>query len=101
MKICIVGAGAIGGWLGARLAHASAESGEIELSALARGETLTALREHGLRLSSADELLTLPLRASDQAGELGPQDLLIVAVKAPALASVAPRSRSFCPSSRS
>ncbi|MBV8667560.1 MAG: 2-dehydropantoate 2-reductase [Burkholderiaceae bacterium] len=86
MKVCIVGAGAIGGFLGARLAA----SGQCEVSALARGATLQALRTHGWRLQLDNELLQRPVTASDNPLELGAQDLVIVAVKGPALAAVAP-----------
>ena len=86
MKVCIVGAGAIGGFIGARLAAA----GNCELSAVARGSTLEALRAHGWRLKTAAESITAPAMATEFATELGPQDLVIVAVKAPALASVLP-----------
>ena len=89
MKICIVGAGAIGGlfaaWLGSRI-----PAGEIQLSALARGDTLAALKREGLQLESAGETTRVALRASGDPAELGPQDLVIVAVKGPALAAVAP-----------
>ncbi len=88
MKVCIVGSGAIGGlfagWLGSRI-----PAGEIELCALARGATLAALRERGLMLQSAGQATRVALRASDDAAGLGPQDLVIVAVKGPALAGVA------------
>ncbi|MBL8306972.1 MAG: 2-dehydropantoate 2-reductase [Rubrivivax sp.] len=87
MKICIVGLGAIGGlfaaWLGRRLPE-----GEVALSAVARGATLAALREHGLRLDG--DGVAVPVRASDDAPALGQQDLVILAVKGPALAAVAP-----------
>ena len=88
-KICIYGAGAIGGWLGARLA---AQGGAV--SAVARGATLTALRTHGLRLreAGADGAVAeraFAVQASDSPFDLGPQDLVIVAVKAPAMAEVA------------
>ncbi|HTT09619.1 MAG TPA: 2-dehydropantoate 2-reductase [Burkholderiaceae bacterium] len=85
MKICIVGAGAIGGIIGARLAAA----GEAQVSALARGATLAALREHGWRLRMGDTSIQKPVHASDDARDLGAQDLVIVAVKGPALAAVA------------
>ncbi|PHV05900.1 2-dehydropantoate 2-reductase [Janthinobacterium sp. BJB412] len=84
MKVCIIGAGAIGGFLGARLAAA----GACELSALARGATLAALREHGWRLQQNGALLQVPAHAAERAAELGPQDLVVIAVKGPALASV-------------
>jgi 2-dehydropantoate 2-reductase len=88
MKICIVGLGAIGGllaaWLGTRLAP-----GRVTLSALARGATLDAVRAHGLVLETASGPLAVPVRASDDARQLGQQDLVILAVKGPALAAVA------------
>ena len=84
MKICIYGAGAIGGWIGARLAAI----GE-PVSVVARGTTLAALQTHGLRLQQADGLLQVPVQAADNAAALGVQDLVVVAVKAPALAEVA------------
>ena len=83
--VTIVGAGAIGGLIGAKLAHA----GRADVSALARGDTLAALRRHGFRLRTADGLVQAPTRASDNADELGPQDIVIIAVKAPALTQVA------------
>ncbi len=83
-KVCIVGAGAIGGFIGTRLAAA----GQAQVSALARGATLAALREHGWRLQSASGLLQAAAHASDRAQDLGEQDLVIVAVKGPALAAV-------------
>ena len=84
MKICIYGAGAIGGWIGARLAAL----GE-PVSVVARGATLAALHTHGLRLQQAEGLLQVPVQAADNAAALGVQDLVVVAVKAPALAEVA------------
>ena len=84
-SVAIVGAGAIGGWLGTRLARSGRQ-----VSALARGDTLAALRANGLRLQQGGELLQAPVRASDQASELGAHDLVVVAVKAPALPGIAP-----------
>lgn len=84
MKVCIVGAGAVGGLIGTRLALSGAE-----VSALARGETLEALCRHGWRLHQAGETLTVPAVAHAEATELGTQDLVVVAVKAPAMSSVA------------
>jgi 2-dehydropantoate 2-reductase len=84
-KVCIVGAGAIGGLLGTRLAA----TGRCTVSALARGETLAALREHGWRLRQGDALMSAKVRAAADAGELDPQDLIVIAVKGPAMAQVA------------
>ncbi|MDR7152539.1 2-dehydropantoate 2-reductase [Hydrogenophaga palleronii] len=83
-RVTIVGAGAIGGWLGVHLAQAG-----CTVSALARGETLAALRQHGLRLHQGGELRQVPVNAVGSAAELGVQDLVVIAVKAPSLASVA------------
>jgi 2-dehydropantoate 2-reductase len=87
LKVCVVGAGAIGGFLGTRLAM----GGQASVSALARGTTLVALRDHGWRLEEEGRLLTAPVAlASDDPCELGPQDLLILTLKAPALPPLAP-----------
>jgi 2-dehydropantoate 2-reductase len=84
MKVCIYGAGAIGGWIGARLALAG-----NEVSVVARGATLAALREHGLRLEAGGEVLSAHVRASDKPADLGAQEMVIVAVKAPSMTAVA------------
>jgi 2-dehydropantoate 2-reductase len=84
MKICVYGAGAIGGFIGARLAAAGAH-----VSAIARGATARALDAHGWRLESAGALVTAPVRVAQAPSELGTQDLVVIAVKGPALASVA------------
>jgi 2-dehydropantoate 2-reductase len=87
MKICIVGAGAIGGFIGTKLAA----TGAHQVSALARGVTLAALQQHGWRLSTAEGLVQAPLHmASNTAADLGVQDLIIIAVKSQSLADVAP-----------
>ena len=83
--VAIVGAGAIGGLIGARLARA----GHAKVSALARGETLAALQRHGWRLQTSEGLVQAPTRASANAVELGRQDVVIIAVKGPALQQVA------------
>jgi 2-dehydropantoate 2-reductase len=86
MKVCIVGAGAIGSFVGTRLAAA----GNCQVSALARGATLAALRKHGWRLEFDQALLRSPVAvASDHANEIGAQDLVIIAVKGPAMAAAA------------
>jgi len=86
MKTCIVGVGAVGGLIGTRLAAA----GDARVSAFARGATLSALRTHGWRARTADRLLQAPVAAaSDVAEDLGPQDLVIVCVKGPAMPAIA------------
>jgi len=77
MKICIVGAGAIGGYLGAQLARAGAE-----VSLIARGNHLAAMRTNGVRLLIDGEERVERLRCSDDPAELGPQDYVIIALKA-------------------
>ncbi|MBK7062556.1 MAG: 2-dehydropantoate 2-reductase [Rubrivivax sp.] len=86
MKVCIVGAGAIGGFIGTRLAV----SGQAQVSALARGATLQALQQQGWRLRMGDQLLQAPARAEARPDALGVQDLLVIAVKSPALPALAP-----------
>jgi len=88
-KVCVYGAGAIGGWIGAGLAAA-----DCDVSVVARGATLAALQQHGLRLQSgpasgALQTETHAVRASADPAVLGVQDLVVVAVKAPALLDVA------------
>ena len=85
MKVCIYGVGAIGGFIGTRLALA----GGCQVSAVARGATLAALQQHGLRLRQGGELLAAPVQASADPAALGVQDLVLIAVKGPALGAVA------------
>ena len=87
MKVCLYGVGAIGGFIGTRLGLA----GECRLSAVARGATLAALQAQGLRLRQGGELLRTPVQASDDPAALGVQDLVLIAVKGPALPDVAAR----------
>lgn len=85
MRICIVGAGAIGGILAARLANTG-----HDVSAVARGPHLAAIREHGLTLRAGETEFTVDIAASDDPADLGPQDFVIVTLKAPALPGIAP-----------
>jgi 2-dehydropantoate 2-reductase len=87
MRVCIYGAGAIGGLIGARLAALDG----VEVSAVARGATLDALHRHGWRLQHGDQLLQSPVTASDDPAELGEHDLVVIAVKAQAMGDVAQR----------
>ena len=82
--VCIYGAGAIGCWIGVKLARAG-----CDVSVVARGATLEALRLHGLRLRQGADLVAAPVRSTSDPAELGAQDFVIVAVKAPAMADVA------------
>ena len=92
MRICIVGAGAIGGYLGARLALA----GE-QVTLIARGAHLEAIKRQGLTLQIADgssEVAT-PALATDDMSAAGPQDVVIAAVKAHSLPALAPAMRAL------
>ena len=83
MKICIIGLGSIGGYLAIRLAQAGRD-----VCAVARGATLQSVQQHGLLLSHVDapeQLSSVPLTVSDSPAQLGPQDLVIVALKTTAL----------------
>jgi len=84
MKITIVGAGAIGGYFAARLSA----SGQ-QVSVMARGKTLEAIRTHGMRLDSEGKHFAERVPASDKAADLGVQDVVIITVKAPALPAAA------------
>ena len=86
MRICVVGAGSIGGVLASGLARAAG----AEVSVLARGATLAALAADGLRVAAADgTVTTVKITASDDAAALGPQDFVIVAVKSQSMPGVA------------
>lgn len=87
MRICIYGAGAIGGLIGTRLAA----TGACQVSAVARGATLAALRQHGWRLDQAGQRLQAPATAAEGPAELGAQDIVVIAVKGQALSDVAER----------
>ncbi len=77
MRICVFGAGAIGGYMGAKLARAGAE-----VSLVARGPHLAAMQAGGLTLIEGGERTTVPVNASDDPSDLGPQDYVIVTLKA-------------------
>jgi 2-dehydropantoate 2-reductase len=77
MKICIYGAGAIGGYMGLML-----HEGGADVSLIARGPHLAAIRENGLKVVFKDEEKTARIKATDDSSELGPQDYVIVALKA-------------------
>ena len=84
MKICVYGAGAIGGHLAARLHKAGAE-----VSVVARGAHLAAIQANGLTVHAIDGMHHAKVRASADPVELGKQDAVFVTVKAPALPAVA------------
>lgn len=83
MKICILGAGAIGGYVGAQLKRAGAD-----VSLIARGPHLAAMQENGLKLlKDGEEHVVYPRCTSDPA-ELGPQDYVLVCLKAHSVPAV-------------
>ena len=86
MRICIFGAGAIGGYLAAKLV----QSGGAEVSIVARGPHLAAVQSDGLTLEEEGASVTVPVRAVQDAAELGPQDYVIVTLKAHSVPAVVP-----------
>ncbi|MEX2223444.1 MAG: 2-dehydropantoate 2-reductase [Candidatus Rokuibacteriota bacterium] len=88
MRVCVVGAGAIGTFIGLQLAR-----GGARVSALARGATAAALRAHGFRLEQGGAVLTAPVRVVEETGGLGPQELVVLAVKGPSLPDLAEKVR--------
>jgi 2-dehydropantoate 2-reductase len=78
VKICIFGAGAIGGLVGAKLAA----NGEAQVSLVARGAHLAAMRAGGLLLKEAGRQTIVHVAATEKAEELGPQDTVFLALKA-------------------
>lgn len=84
MKVAVYGVGAIGGLIAGRLAAT-----DCQVSVVARGNTLMNLHEHGLRLQVLDRIVSIPVRAEQSPEKFGAQDVVIIAVKAPALQDVA------------
>ena len=83
MKICIYGAGAIGGYLGVQLARAG-----VDVSLVARGAHLAAMKANGLKLLIGDEERVVHPRCTDNPAELGPQDYVIICLKAHSITGV-------------
>lgn len=84
MKVCVFGAGAVGGHFAARLHRGGAQT-----CVVARGPHLEAIRRDGLVVQAADAQMQARLPASADAAEFGPQDVVLVTLKAPALPSLA------------
>jgi 2-dehydropantoate 2-reductase len=82
-KVCIYGAGAIGGYMGAMMARAG-----VDVSVVARGAHLDAIQRGGLRLRMGGEEIVTHPRATADASELGPQDYVIVTLKAHSISGV-------------
>ena len=77
MKVCVFGAGAIGGYMATALVE-----GGADVSIVARGPHLAAIKDNGLRISIGEEEKSYQVQASDNAADLGPQDYVIIALKA-------------------
>lgn len=77
MKICIYGSGAMGSYIAAHLIR----SGQSDVSVVARGATLTAIQERGLRVITTEEEFSVPVRAVGDPSELGVQDVVIITLK--------------------
>ena len=88
MKVCVYGAGAIGGYFGARLARCG-----HDVTLIARGPHLDAMRKNGLRLIGADDDFTVHPLCTDDPAEAGPQDYVIVTLKAHSVPAVAERMK--------
>ncbi|RAI58919.1 2-dehydropantoate 2-reductase [Roseicella frigidaeris] len=85
MKLCIFGAGAIGGLMAAKLAA----KGDVDVTVIARGPHLAAMQARGLKLISGGEERVVHPRCVASAVEAGPQDYVLITLKAPALAGAA------------
>ncbi|NOD97626.1 2-dehydropantoate 2-reductase [Ruegeria sp. HKCCD6228] len=84
MKVCIFGAGAIGGYVAAKLAQT-----DVDVSVIARGPHLAAMQEKGLTLlEDGRDPINVPVRASDNAADLGPQDYVFITLKAHSVPAV-------------
>ena len=83
MKICIFGAGAIGGYMGVKLAQVG-----TDVSLVARGPHLEAMKKNGLKLIEGESEVTVPVAASENPEDLGFQDYLIITLKAHSVPSI-------------
>jgi len=88
MKICIFGAGAIGGYMGVKLAQVG-----TDVSLVARGPHLEAMKKNGLRLIEGESDVTVPVTASENPKDLGFQDYLIITLKAHSVPSIIEKVR--------
>src|SRR3984957_13057269 len=84
MRVCVYGAGAIGGHLAVRLAK-----GGADVSVIARGKHLAAIQANGMEVHAVDGVHKIKLQATDDPRTVGPVDAVFVTVKAPALPAVA------------
>ncbi len=90
MRVCIFGAGAIGGHLGVKLVQAG-----VDVTLIARGRHLAAMQESGVSLIEGGEKITVHPRCTDRVEEAGPQDYVILTLKAHSLPQAAPQIASL------
>ena len=90
MKVCVIGAGAIGGWMAGLLADAG-----NDVCLFARGETLAALNANGLKVRRKDEEQIYRLRASNDPAELGVHDAVVIAVKGQGVSTIATSAKAL------
>lgn len=89
MKLCVFGAGAIGGLMAAKLAAQREKGGDVDVTVIARGPHLAAMQAKGLTLRSEGAETVIPVRAVATAAEAGPQDYVLVTLKAHSLPGAA------------
>ena len=89
MRLCVFGAGAIGGLIAAKLAAQREKGGEVDVTVVARGPHLEAMRANGLTLISEGQEMVVRPRCVAAAEEAGPQDAVLVTLKAHALPGAA------------
>src|SRR5689334_9312085 len=85
MKVCVLGAGAIGAYYGGQLSRAG-----HDVTLYARGDNLEAIEARGLEIKTADGSSTVSIAATDNVAELGTPDFAILGVKSYSLAAIAP-----------
>jgi 2-dehydropantoate 2-reductase len=88
VRLCVYGAGAIGGYIGVELAQAG-----LDVSLIARGAHLEAIRRHGLTLLHGGEKKVARVFATDDPAEAGPQDCVILTLKAHSVPAVVDEMR--------
>jgi 2-dehydropantoate 2-reductase len=91
LRICFFGAGAIGGHIAGHLAR----NGECEVSLVARGENLQAMRERGLKVITPENEFSVPVTAVEKAEELPPQDYVLLSLKAHQVEAALPQIRAL------
>ena len=86
MKFVVAGAGAIGGYIGAKMAHAG-----MDVTLFARGPHCRAMLEHGVRVQSAEGDFEARPHVTDTLESIGPADVVFLGVKAHGLPEIAPK----------